>query len=54
MSDFFKLEYEWDAFVAKSVWAFGFDAVGFNALLDDILLFEVDKGLFVVICDFVV
>jgi U5 small nuclear ribonucleoprotein component len=54
VSDFFKSEYEWDALAAKSVWAFGPDAAGPNALLDDTLPSEVDKGLLAAIRDSVV
>ena len=54
VSDFFKSNYEWDALAAKSVWAFGPDASGPNALLDDTLPSEVDKSLLSAIRDSVV
>ncbi len=54
VSDFFKSNYDWDALAAKSVWAFGPDAYGPNALLDDTLPSEVDKGLLSAIRDSVV
>lgn len=54
VSDFFKSNYDWDALAAKSVWAFGPDASGPNALLDDTLPSEVDKSLLSAIRDSVV
>ncbi|WZN62719.1 U5 small nuclear ribonucleoprotein component [Chloropicon roscoffensis] len=38
-------KYEWDLMAARSVWAFGPDTQGPNALLDDTLASEVDKSL---------
>jgi len=54
VSDFFKSKYDWDALAAKSVWAFGPDIRGPNALLDDTLPSEVDKTLLSAIRDSVV
>jgi len=38
-------KYDWDLLAARSIWAFGPTATGPNALLDDCLPGEVDKGL---------
>jgi len=46
--------YGWDALAARSLWAFGPDAQGPNALLDDTLPGEVDKKLLGAIRDSVV
>ena len=45
LGDFFQSKYDWDVLAARSVWAFGPDNRGPNALLDDTLPTEVDKGL---------
>jgi U5 small nuclear ribonucleoprotein component len=45
LGDFFQNNYDWDVLAARSVWAFGPDSRGPNALLDDTLPTEVDKSL---------
>lgn len=45
VAEFFSTKYEWDALASRSVWAFGPDRQGPNALLDDCLPGEVDKSL---------
>jgi len=45
LGDFFQSKYDWDVLAARSVWAFGPDNKGPNALLDDTLPSEVDKSL---------
>ena len=45
LGDFFQNKYDWDILAARSVWAFGPDNKGPNALLDDTLPTEVDKSL---------
>jgi len=45
LGDFFQSKYDWDILAARSVWAFGPDSRGPNALLDDTLPSEVDKSL---------
>jgi hypothetical protein len=45
VGDFFQSKYDWDVLAARSVWAFGPDSRGPNALLDDTLPTEVDKSL---------
>ena len=53
LGDFFQKRYDWDLLAARSIWAFGPDAVGApptgagcaNVLLDDTLPSEVDKRL---------
>ena len=37
LGDFFQNKYDWDILAARSVWAFGPDEKGSNALLDDTL-----------------
>ena len=45
LGDFFQNKYDWDVLAARSVWAFGPDDHGANALLNDTLPSEVDKDL---------
>jgi len=45
LGDFFQNKYDWDILAARSVWAFGPDEKGANALLDDTLPGEIDKSL---------
>jgi U5 small nuclear ribonucleoprotein component len=45
LGDFFQNKYDWDILAARSVWAFGPDEKGPNALLDDTLPGEIDKSL---------
>ncbi|KAI8110430.1 hypothetical protein M9435_002105 [Picochlorum sp. BPE23] len=45
IAGFFQDSYDWDVMAARSVWAFGPDAVGPNIFLDDTLPSEVDKSL---------
>jgi U5 small nuclear ribonucleoprotein component len=45
VSEYFKVNYDWDALAARSIWAFGPDEQGPNILLDDTLPSEVDKKL---------
>ena len=45
LGDFFQNKYDWDILAARSVWAFGPDEKGSNALLDDTLPGEIDKSL---------
>ena len=54
LGDFFRSKYDWDILAARSVWAFGPDECGPNALLDDTLPGEVDKGLLNAVRDSVV
>ena len=54
LGDFFRCKYDWDILAARSVWAFGPDEHGPNALLDDTLPGEVDKGLLNAVRDSVV
>jgi U5 small nuclear ribonucleoprotein component len=54
LADALASRYGWDVLAARSVWAFGPDAQGPNALLDDTLPSEVDKKLLSAIRDSVV
>ncbi len=54
LSEYLSQRYQWDVLAARSVWAFGPDAQGPNALLDDTLASEVDKKLVGAIRDSVV
>mmetsp|Transcript_35450 Transcript_35450/g.67878 ORF Transcript_35450/g.67878 Transcript_35450/m.67878 type:complete len:976 (+) Transcript_35450:63-2990(+) len=54
LGDFFQANYDWDLLAARSIWAFGPDRQGPNALLDDTLPSEVDKGLLNAVRDSVV
>ena len=54
LGDFFQNKYDWDILAARSVWAFGPDNRGANALLDDTLPTEVDKSLMAAVRESVV
>ena len=54
LGDFFQSNYDWDILAARSVWAFGPDEAGPNALLDDTLPGEVDKSLLAAVRESVV
>lgn len=54
LQDFFTTRYEWDLLAVRGLWAFGPDRQGPNALLDDSLAGETDKGLLGAIRDSVV
>jgi len=45
MGKYLEERYEWDVMAGRSVWAFGPEKQGANALLDDTLASEVDKSL---------
>lgn len=45
LSNFLQTKYDWDIVAARSLWAFGPDVDGPNALLDDSLPGEVDKAM---------
>jgi len=54
LGSFLQSKYDWDLLAARSIWAFGPDRDGPNALLDDTLPGEVDKGLLTAIKESVV
>lgn len=41
LGEFFQTKYDWDLLAARSIWAFGPDAMGPNILVDDTLPSEV-------------
>lgn len=54
LGEFFQIKYDWDLLVVCFIWVFGFDVIGFNILVDDILFFEVDKVFFGLVKDSIV
>lgn len=54
LGEFFQKKYDWDLLAARSIWAFGPDAVGPNILVDDTLPSEVDKALLDNVKDYIV
>ncbi|XP_067650550.1 116 kDa U5 small nuclear ribonucleoprotein component-like [Haliotis asinina] len=54
LGEFFQTKYDWDLLAARSIWAFGPDAMGPNILVDDTLPSEVDKSVLGLVKDSIV